>query len=96
MGFGDLRTGRTCGSHVSYSLPRSTIVKLYRLSLFQVDWPYLPMSQPLVGRNRRKRYPISALVWAIRAISLSTLGRQAGDEDLVQTSRRVYGKSLLK
>jgi len=38
----------------------------------------------------------SALVWAIRAISLSTSGRQAGDEDLVQASRRVYGKSLLK
>ena len=37
----------------------------------------------------------TALVWAIRAIGTSNLGRQAQDQTLIQTSRKVYGKALL-
>ena len=44
--------------------------------------------------QRSKRSP--ALVWAIRAISIAQLGKQANDEALTQTSRRVYGKALMK
>ena len=38
----------------------------------------------------------STLLYAIRAISLSFLGRQTRDENLVQNSRLIYGKTLLK
>ena len=38
----------------------------------------------------------STLLYAIRAISLSFLGRQVRDENLVQNSRLIYGKTLLK
>lgn len=38
----------------------------------------------------------STLLYAIRAISLSFLGRQARDENLVQNSRLIYGQTLLK
>lgn len=44
--------------------------------------------------QRSKRSP--ALVWAIRAISIAQLGKKASDEALTQTSRRVYGKALMK
>ena len=36
------------------------------------------------------------LLYAIRAMSLSFLGRQAQDENLVQNSRLIYGRTLLK
>ena len=36
------------------------------------------------------------LLYAIRAISLSFLGHQARDESLVQNSRLIYGRTLLK
>ena len=36
------------------------------------------------------------LLYAIRAMSLSFLGRQARDENLVQNSRLIYGRTLLK
>lgn len=36
------------------------------------------------------------LLYAIRAISLSFLGRRIKDENLVQNSRLIYGKTLLK
>ena len=36
------------------------------------------------------------LLYAIRAISLSFLGHQARDENLVQNSRLIYGRALLK
>ena len=36
------------------------------------------------------------LTWAIRAISISRLARQAGDDTLMETSRRIYGKALIK
>ena len=43
------------------------------------------------------RTEVSAtLLYAIRALSLSFLGRQTRDENLVQNSRLVYGKTLLK
>ena len=38
----------------------------------------------------------STLLYAIRAISLSFLGRQARDENLVQNSRLIYGRTLLE
>ena len=38
----------------------------------------------------------STLLYAIRAISLSFLGRQTRDENLIQNSRLLYGKTLLK
>ena len=38
----------------------------------------------------------STLLHAIRAISLSFFGRRAGDKNLVQNSRLIYGKALLK
>ena len=38
----------------------------------------------------------STLIWAIRAISLSHLGRQMQDRNLIQNSRNMYGKALLK
>lgn len=38
----------------------------------------------------------STLLYAIRAISLSFLGCQTRDENLVQNSRLIYGKTLLK
>lgn len=38
----------------------------------------------------------STLRYAIRAISLSFLGRQTRDENLVQISRLIYGQTLLK
>lgn len=38
----------------------------------------------------------STLTYAIRAISLSFLGRKARDQNLVQTARLIYGKTLLK
>ena len=38
----------------------------------------------------------STLRYAIRAISLSFLGRQTRDENLVQNSRLIYGETLLK
>ena len=38
----------------------------------------------------------STLLHAIRAISLLFLGRQARDENLMQTSRLIYGNTLLK
>lgn len=38
----------------------------------------------------------STLLHAIRAISLSFLGRQTGDENLIQNARLIYGKTLLK
>lgn len=38
----------------------------------------------------------STLLYAIRSISLSFLGRQTRDENLVQNSRLIYGKTLLK
>ena len=38
----------------------------------------------------------NCLTWAIRAVAVSHLGRAAADEDLVETSRRIYGKALLK
>lgn len=37
-----------------------------------------------------------ALTWAIRAISTSQLARKAGDGRLIDTSRQMYGKALLK
>lgn len=40
--------------------------------------------------------PSNALVWALRAIAISHMGRSAGNDILVQTSRRVYGKALLR
>ncbi|MCJ1274626.1 hypothetical protein MMC21_002423 [Puttea exsequens] len=36
------------------------------------------------------------LIWAIRAMSLSHLGRQIQDRNLIQDSRTMYGKALLK
>lgn len=39
--------------------------------------------------------PLSCLTWAVRAISLSHLGRKIRDPDLIETSRRIYGKALL-
>ena len=36
------------------------------------------------------------LLYAIRAMSLSFLGRQSRDENLVQNSRLIYGRTLLK
>ena len=36
------------------------------------------------------------LLYAIRAMSLAFLGRQARDENLVQNSRLIYGRTLLK
>lgn len=38
----------------------------------------------------------STLLHAIRAISLSFLGRQTRDENLIQNARLIYGKTLLK
>lgn len=38
----------------------------------------------------------STLLHAIRAISLSFLGRQKRDENLIQNARLIYGKTLLK
>ena len=38
----------------------------------------------------------STLLYAIRAMSLSFLGRQSQDENLVQNSRLIYGKTLFK
>lgn len=38
----------------------------------------------------------SSLLYAVRAISLSFLGRQTRDENLVQNSRLIYGQALLK
>ena len=37
-----------------------------------------------------------ALTWAIRAISISNLGRKAEDSELIEVSRLLYGKSLVK
>ena len=37
-----------------------------------------------------------ALVWAIRSVAVSHLARQAADERLIQTARRIYGKALIK
>ena len=36
------------------------------------------------------------LTWAVRAISISRLARQAGDDTMMETSRRLYGKALIK
>lgn len=44
--------------------------------------------------NRNEVSP--TLLYAVRAISLSFLGRQARDENLVQHSRLIYGQTLLK
>ena len=38
----------------------------------------------------------STLLWSIRAISLSHLGRQIGDESLINNSRTMYGRALLR
>lgn len=38
----------------------------------------------------------STLLYSIRAISLSFLGRQTRDQNLIQNSRLIYGKTLLK
>jgi len=38
----------------------------------------------------------STLIWAIRAVSLSYLGLQMQDKNLIQNSRDIYGKALLK
>ena len=38
----------------------------------------------------------ACLNWALRAISIAHLGRKASDPDLIETSRRTYGKALLK
>ena len=40
--------------------------------------------------------PLSCLTWAVRAISISHLGRKTRDPNLIETSRRIYGKALLK
>ena len=40
--------------------------------------------------------PSSALVWATRAISIAHLGRKSKDSQLIETSRSIYGKALLK
>ena len=40
--------------------------------------------------------PSSCLTWAIRAISISYLGRKTFDPHLIETSRRIYGRALLK
>ena len=40
--------------------------------------------------------PSPCLLWAIRAISISHLGRLCKDDQIIETSRRVYGKALLK
>lgn len=37
-----------------------------------------------------------SLTWAVRAISISNLGRKAEDPELIEVSRFLYGKSLLK
>ena len=37
-----------------------------------------------------------SLTWAIRAISISNLGRKAEDPELIEVSRFLYGKSLVK
>ena len=49
-----------------------------------------------LGQMAQRSKRSSALVWAIRAISIAHLGRKACDEALTQTSRRVYGKALVK
>ena len=38
----------------------------------------------------------TALVWAIRAMGTSHLGRRLQDENLIQSSRGLYGKALVK
>lgn len=38
----------------------------------------------------------NALTWAIRALSVSQIGRRARDDALIETSRFLYGKALLK
>lgn len=40
--------------------------------------------------------PLSCLTWAVRAISVSHLGHKTRDANLIETSRRIYGKALLK
>ncbi|KAG8526296.1 uncharacterized protein KY384_000289 [Bacidia gigantensis] len=37
-----------------------------------------------------------ALTWSIRALSISQIGRRANDTPLVETSRYLYGKALVK
>ena len=37
----------------------------------------------------------TTLMWSLRALSLSHLGRQVRDENLIQHSRAMYGKALL-
>ena len=37
----------------------------------------------------------TTLMWSIRALSLSHLGHQVKDRNLIQTSRAMYGKALL-
>ena len=37
----------------------------------------------------------NTLMWSIRALSLSQLGRQVEDENLIQNSKAMYGKALL-
>lgn len=40
--------------------------------------------------------PLSCLTWAVRAICVSHLGRKIRDGNLIEASRRIYGKALLK
>ena len=44
----------------------------------------------------RRQEVSSTLVWAIRAISLSYLGLQMQDKNIIQNSRNMYGRALLK
>ena len=48
-----------------------------------------------LGEVAQRAQPSKALIWSIRAISVAQLAKQAEDNALVQTSRRLYGKALL-
>ena len=49
-----------------------------------------------IGQVASRTQVSSCLLYAIRAISLSFLGRLTRDENLVQESRLIYGKTLFK
>ena len=75
---------------------QSQLFSMFISSTMQPDLlPNFPSHNSWLAKVSSRATPSKALVWAIRAISISHFARASDDDLLLEMSRRIYGKALL-